>query len=149
MDTVRSWAMGLCMAAVAGAAVTALTPSGALEKSVKTVVSVFLLCSMILPLFNNYGSTENFSSNFFDGSDKAQKQLTGEVSRQAGEFLKSSIEKILEENGILYREVVIQMETTDESVSVESVTVAAPDADGEEVKNLIKNELGVEVQVEK
>ncbi|MCQ2480048.1 MAG: stage III sporulation protein AF [Clostridia bacterium] len=148
MDTVHSWAVGLCAAAVIGAVVTALIPSGSLEKSVKTVVSVFLICAMILPFLKENLASQRYISINFDESDETQKALSAEVGRETEKYLKNSIEEILQKNGISCKDVVIEIEVKDESVSVSKVTVKAPSAEGEKVKKIIKQELGVEASIE-
>ena len=148
MQAVREWAVGMCDAAIAVAVVKVLTPSGSLEKSVKTVVSVFLLCAMILPFCGEKSASQRYISTKFDEAELTEQALTDEVSRQTAQYLKKSIEKILEKNGISYGDVVIDMELKDESVSVRKITVINPDTDAQTVQTIIRKELGAEACVE-
>lgn len=148
MDDLRLWASGLCKAAVIGALAIGLAPSGSLEKCIKTVVSLFLLCSVILPLFKSNSSISADYSKIFDISDAEGEALADEACGQTEEYLKNSVEDVLDKNGINYREVVIEMKRDDYAVSVESVTVVNPSESEETVKAVVKNELGVEIVAE-
>ena len=148
MQAVKEWAVGMCAAAIAGAVVKVLTPSGSLEKSVKTVVAVFLLCAMILPFCGSKTASQRYISTDFDEAELTEQALNNEISRQTAQYLKNSIEKILDKNGISYGDVVIDMELKDETVSVGKITVIYPDTDARTVQTIIKKELGAEVSVE-
>lgn len=137
----------MCSAAVIGAVVTALIPSGSLEKSVKTVVSVFLLCCMILPFFKENLASQRYLSTNFDEAIETETALSSEISKETEKYLKLSIKEILQKNGISCDDVIIEMEVKDESVKVSSVVIKTT-ADSEKVKSIIKQELGVEATVE-
>lgn len=147
MSIIHSWAVGMCSAAVIGAVVTALIPSGSLEKSVKTVVSVFLLCCMILPFFKENLASQRYLSTNFDEAIETETALSSEISKETEKYLKLSIKEILQKNGISCDDVIIEMEVKDESVKVSSVVIKTT-ADSEKVKSIIKQELGVEATVE-
>ncbi|MCQ2470700.1 MAG: stage III sporulation protein AF [Clostridia bacterium] len=147
MNIIHSWAVGMCSAAVIGAVVTALIPSGSLEKSVKTVVSVFLLCCMILPFFKENLASQRYLSTNFDEAIETETALSSEISKETEKYLKLSIKEILQKNGISCDDVIIEMEVKDESVKVSSVVIKTT-ADSEKVKSIIKQELGVEATVE-
>lgn len=51
MDAVRSWAMSVCLAALAAGIAGMLAPKGNLEKLYKFAITLFFLCSVLLPLF--------------------------------------------------------------------------------------------------
>lgn len=137
----------MCSAAVIGAVVTALIPSGSLEKSVKTVVSVFLLCCMILPFFKENLASQRYLSTNFDEAIETETALSSEISKETEKYLKLSIKEILQKKGISCDDVIIEMEVKDESVKVSSVVIKTT-ANSEKVKSIIKQELGVEATVE-
>ncbi len=148
MENLRLWASGLCKAALIGTVAIGLTPSGSFEKCIKTVVSLFLLCAVILPIFNENTASENDYSKIFDISDTESEALADEACTQTSEYLKKSIEDVLQKNGINYREVVIEMKRDGSTLNVESVTVVNPSEGAEQVKAAVRNELGVEVLTE-
>lgn len=60
MDGFRAWALSVCFAAVSGGIFHLLSPEGKMKNVMKLTISLFLLSSMILPLFRN-GALPDFS----------------------------------------------------------------------------------------
>lgn len=147
MEALHLWVTGLCSAAIICAVVTLLTPSGAMEKSVKSVVSVFLICMIILPFFKEKLTFSNNSSNILDESSSTAESMNNEVRMQTESYLKSTVEEVLNKNGISFREVVIDMEMTDNSISIKSVTVFGVEKDVQNVKDILYKETGINAEV--
>jgi len=55
METLRTWALTVAIAALAGGIVRLLAPKGAVEKALRTAVAVFLLSAFLTPLFAQGG----------------------------------------------------------------------------------------------
>ncbi|MDR2753732.1 MAG: hypothetical protein LBB50_05440 [Oscillospiraceae bacterium] len=51
MEFLRNWALTVALSALAGGVVWLLAPKGSVQKAVRTVVAVFLLCAFLSPLF--------------------------------------------------------------------------------------------------
>lgn len=147
METIHSWALGLCAAAIIGSAAAVLTPSGSLEKSMKTIISVFLICAVILPFFKEKSAINNDLSKNFAECDEIEESVGKEVREQTESLLKSTVFDILERKGISCKDIVIQIETADNTVNVKSVTVIAPDKDAQTVKDILKSEAGIDADV--
>lgn len=147
METLHLWVTGICFAAVICAVVTVLTPSGALEKSIKSLVSVFLVCALIMPFFKEKVLYNNDSSIFLDKSSETADNLSEEVKNQTEAYLKSAVEEALKRNGIKYSEVVIEIDICESSVSVKSVTVSGVEDNPQTVKDTLFKETGVNAEV--
>lgn len=147
METLHLWVTGLCTAAVISAVVTVLTPSGALEKSIKSVISVFLICAMIMPFFKAKININNNSSIILDESNETATDMNEAVCEQTENYLKSTVEEVLEKNGISFREVIIDMKIEDDNISVNSVTVSGVDKDAQTVKDILYKELSLNAEV--
>lgn len=147
METLHLWVTGICFAAVICAVVTVLTPSGALEKSIKSLVSVFLICAMIMPFFKEKVLYNNDSSIFLDKSSETADNLSEEIKNQTEAYLKSAVEEALKRNGIKYSEVVIEIDICESSVSVKSVTVSGVEDNPQTVKDTLFKETGVIAEV--
>jgi len=52
MEALRTWALTVALAALAGGIVRLLTPKGSVEKALRTVVAVFLLSAFLSPMFS-------------------------------------------------------------------------------------------------
>lgn len=50
MEMIKNWAFSLCVAAIVGSVMKMLLPDGGLQKTFKTVLCVFFLCVMLVPL---------------------------------------------------------------------------------------------------
>lgn len=138
----------MCAAAIISAVVTALVPSGNLEKSVKTVVSVFLIMSMVKPFIEKNSAVNKDISKNIDAYDESYDETVTETECRTAEYLKSSICTLLSENGISCDDIIVQCEMNSGEISFGSVTVVNPSADDETVKKIIKEQLGTEVIVD-
>ncbi len=149
MEMIRSWVMGITAAAIIGAVVLALNPSGAAEKSVKTIVAVFLISSMILPFVKSENLNFDFDSASVDTARQNEK-IVNSVSEQFKEKLENSITDILSQNGIEVARINIDMNVKTDEVSVEkiSITLKKESADkADEAKNILKEQLSVTAQI--
>lgn len=52
MDAIRSWAMSVCLAALAAGIAGMLAPKGNLEKIYRFAITLFFLCSVLVPLIS-------------------------------------------------------------------------------------------------
>ncbi|MCL2300791.1 MAG: hypothetical protein FWC27_11685 [Firmicutes bacterium] len=55
MSTFRSWALSVAMAALAGGVVWLLAPKGSVQKALRALIAVFLLCAFLMPFFTRGG----------------------------------------------------------------------------------------------
>ena len=55
MEAIRTWALTVALAALAGGIVWLLAPKGTVQKAVRTVVAVFMLCAFLSPLVSLRG----------------------------------------------------------------------------------------------
>ena len=153
VEQIRSWVLSLAVCAIAGAAVLALSPSGSLEKAIKTAVSVFLICSTALPLFS-LKSDIDIEIPEFQFSSENENSIAEKISSQTAASIKKNIEDILSQNGISQADADIKMNVSGEEISVESVTVNINQkysSRAEEIKKLIKDKLGIiaDVRIQK
>ncbi|MDR2687196.1 MAG: hypothetical protein LBB75_05540 [Oscillospiraceae bacterium] len=51
MEQLRTWALSVAMAALAGGLVWLLAPKGSVQKALRTLIGVFLLCAFLSPFF--------------------------------------------------------------------------------------------------
>lgn len=50
MDSVKQWALGVCATAIFSSVIYAVAPKGNMQKVMRCVVSLSVVCSMVLPL---------------------------------------------------------------------------------------------------
>ena len=122
MDIIRSWVTGVTAAAIIGAIVLALTPGGAVEKSVKTVVSVFLISSMILPLVK--AENVNLDFKIDEGQTVTQnEEIVNSLVEHFKEKLELSINETLNNSGIQVSQISIDINTNGDEISVEKIKI--------------------------
>ncbi len=147
METIHSWALGLCAAAVVGSAAAVLTPSGTFEKSIKTVISVFLICALIMPLFKENSALQSYLSINLDEAVKVDESISEQIYMQTEKYFKNTVSEILKKNGISFKDIVIEIEAAEDTVNVKSVTVISPDREAQAVRDILKNEAGIDADV--
>ena len=150
MESIRLWITGVASAAVIGSVILALTPDGSAEKTVKTVVSTFLILSMLIPF--SKGVELNTETQLSDEniSVENKEEITDAIARQIKNKLNTSIEKILAQNGIQAYSVGIDMNTNGDEITIEKVTVVLSKESKKElsfVEKIIKAELDVDATV--
>ena len=55
MEQLRTWALSVAMAALAGGVVWLLAPKGSVQKALRALIAVFLLCAFLTPFFTRSG----------------------------------------------------------------------------------------------
>jgi len=113
METLRSWALTVALSALAGGIVWLLAPKGSVQKAVRAVVAVFLLCAFLSPLLTRSGSIDWAWSGFQEpptlaGLDEAaSRQLQAAVEQE----IRGRMAGVLEARGIDFRPGQILLET--------------------------------------
>ncbi len=151
MEGVYSWATAVTVCSVIACIVEILTSNSSLEKTVRFVLGLFMLCVIIAPIMSTvtqFGSmdfeTEYKYDEDYDGMKEAQvKILKSEIGRL--------VEKTLTENDIKPIVTLITVDI-DENDSIESIKAAVTleNADKEKAataEELIRNKLGIECSV--
>ncbi|MBQ8784375.1 MAG: stage III sporulation protein AF [Clostridia bacterium] len=150
METIRLWVTGLASAAVIGAVVLVLTPGGGAEKAVKTIVSVFLISSMLLPFVK--GAELSLDTELPDEEEVIQNEngISEAMAEQFEVKLRETIENILSQKGIHTRSVSIDIKTNGDEISVEKVTVVIKKESANNLasaKEILENELQIKADV--
>ena len=151
METLRSWALTVALSALAGGIVWLLTPKGSVQKAVRTVVAVFLLCAFLSPLFR-------WSGNLFDWAlpepltlagldESASRQLQAAVEQE----IRGRIGEVLQARGIQFQSGQILLETDilpEGSINIAAVGVIlrrGTDTDG--LREELGAAIGLDVEV--
>ena len=149
MDIIRSWVTGVTAAAIIGAIVLALTPGGAVEKSVKTVVSVFLISSMILPLVK--AENVNLDFKIDEGQTVTQnEEIVKSLVEHFKEKLELSINETLNNSGIQVSQISIDINTNGDEISVEKIKIVLKKESADEViraKEILEKELSLQAEI--
>lgn len=145
MDLIKQWALTLAVSAAAGAVVLMLAPDGALGKSVRTAVSLFLIVSMLSPFL---GGIDFSDFVILPEAEYEQPDLTDTAAKLTEKAVREKISAILSECGINGAEISIDISTEGENISVDGIRIAAESGDFETAENRIKAEIGAETEIE-
>ncbi len=151
MDFIKTWALRIVVSSVMVSFVLIMAPGGALEKSVKTAISLFMLFTIIYPFLDvscvDAGLEfvdEIVQPEKVDGGKLIVEQLENEISVQ--------IEKLLVGNSINVKDIDVNVNLTDENeVEVKSINVIASFSEEwtvEKIKHLINDNCGFKAEVE-
>lgn len=100
MDAFREWALCLIIAAAAGSIVCAVSPRGATDKTVRTVVGIFVVITVCVPLTNIESADSDYifaASHAVADSGEALNELLLENCKSAVE---SELKPVAEKYGI-------------------------------------------------
>ena len=154
MEALRQWALCVTFSAVAGAVVYILSPKGATDKTVKTVVSLFLITAILSPFITQKRIYTDFSAFSAAGSAPAAGNLGDTVNRQLDDtfcaILTAQIQSVLREMGITDGQITVLTDIDGQgSIFIKQVTVRIPEkhADmNEKVKQKIKEATGLDIE---
>ena len=150
MDELRLWITGLTTAAIIGAIVLVLAPGGGAEKTVKTMVSVFLVSSIVLPIAKNTDWKAETEFYLEENAAGTENSIAGEMAEQMKTKIADSVENILLKEGIQVHSVSIDIKTDGDELSVEKITVALKKASSQKVNEtaqILEAQLGVNADV--
>ncbi len=126
MDRVQQWALGICLTVLVNAMVQYMIPKGSMEKMLRLVVGVIVLCGLLLPFTElsklDWNLEQPASARYdYDGfSDEVERQIFQQAERNIQQVVIAELEK----NGYRWKNVSVSMDTNpDGSIVIEQVVV--------------------------
>ncbi len=151
MDFIKNWVLIIVSAAVVGSVALLLCPSGNMEKTVKTVISIFMLSAIVMP-FASSGFMELDLRQYNEISGEAYKENSGEILKEiTTDEIENLIKKSLNDNSIAYDDIMAVVSEYDNVINIEEIVLTVTDGSGTETANavkLIKEIIGNDVNVE-
>ena len=149
MEVIKSWALSVTGAAIITAVISLISPSGALEKSVKTVISLFMLLSFIAP-FVKIDTSELFSVDVEHINECIEdNKLKKEVEYETISILKNEIvtriNTYINENIKSKSEVDVKISISENyDIVIEKISIVLhAQTDISEIERYVKNEFGI------
>ena len=102
METIKTWGMTICFAALAAGLANIVAPKGNLEKVYKFAVSLFFLCCVLVPLFSLKGISLDLDLSSLSSQQNSSIQKTVEQQKiEEAEFgISDQIEAVCKANGV-------------------------------------------------
>lgn len=150
MDALKQWIISLVFSAAAGTLISVISPKGSNDKTVKTVVGIFIIAAVCVPLSEIEASDFSVPAFVQDEiiADNSMNDFTVEML-ETELFNKAS--EVASEFGCSIKDVEIQAEYDDENcIIIHEMTVYFINPENEKVTEIaakIENELGVPVTV--
>ncbi len=149
METFKSWAVSVVAAATIAAIISLLAPVGNFEKTIKIIVTLFVLASFIAP-FVKSDIFDDFSG-ITDGMEEIieENELENEVEEEIADSLKSAVESEISAyfagKGIDITDIKTDVRIEDDnSIFVKRISIVLPgNTPTEEFENYISARFGV------
>ncbi len=151
MNALRLWCGGVCAAAIAAAVIGFLAPRGNLRHTLRTVLVLFTLCALLLPL-GSIPFSELFSAlepENFGAAEDYSKRILGDFTKTAAENLRNLAEKTLIEKGIPYRKIEVAADIDAEGcIEIKQILLVSGDPESALLGEAALSEtLGIPVEV--
>ena len=153
MEELRSWAVTVCLAALAAGIAGMVTPKGNLEKTYRFTVSLFFLCCVLIPVFQMKNIRLNMDIPALSSSagDAVQSTVDSQKITQAQDSVSRLVTETFRQNGATPRSVRTTASLSkDGAVSVDRVDVVLSKTNYSRKDSLTKavqSSLGVPITV--
>lgn len=154
MDAVHQWALGICLTVLINAVVHYVIPSGSMEKMLRLVLGVFVLCGILLPLSKTLPSLDwemEKPTETIHDTDGFAGEVERQIFSQAEQNIKQVVIVELEKNGYPWKNVSVRMDTNEDRGIVINQVVVTLDKDAlvqkEELTAHLEKTLGLKTEV--
>lgn len=153
MEILKSWALSVTAASVITAVITFISPSGSIEKSVKTITSLFMLICFIVPLVNAdmHNSVafdlESISECIDDG--RLKKEVENEAISVLENEIITKIKAYIEKKGIYNPKIQVLINISDKyDIIIKKISIELSDnVDTLGIVKFVENEFGITPEV--
>ena len=139
MEALKGWAIGACMASLAGTVVHFLSPSGNVQRIFKVVISVFFITVLIYPIgllgdgISDITEGYTYPEYYADNVEKIGDVLLQQSINQ----LELVVESVVEELEITDYEISIKTDIdSDDSIVISSIDVTVSESCSERAQEL-------------
>ena len=156
MGLVKEWSSLICLASMAGVIFELILPPGKMEKMIRMVLGIFMVCIIIFPFSERKNSWDfkikKITSGYVDKERvKFVEKINGQIEYLAKENVRRVIVGFLKDEGIEYEKIEIFMDTDKhKNISIIKCKIYLnKDDDGlkEKVKSDVENKFGIETEV--
>ncbi len=153
MEAIKSWALIICFASVACTMLEIITPDGKMEKMMKLVFGVFMLCAIITPLITTLKNIDiSLKTNDYEYNIKEYKnEFDTKINEVAIDKIKDLVLNELSLINIKPRKIDVFMDMKDKDcISIKEITVTLDKQNlnkQEEVKKVIEEKLGIKTNI--
>lgn len=152
MQELKVWALNICLCLIGSAIVVFLVPKGNIEKPMKSLVAIFILTILLLPILENKITNINFeNSNLFDfdiKSSDVNTQINIALAKQGEAAIRDLIDKQLTNISVEKSKInIITDIDEDNRIIIKDIKISVQPSDKryeEKIKEEVKNLTGLE-----
>ena len=130
MDALKSWAVSLIAAAVAGTFAMIVSPRGSMDKTIRAVIGIFVVAAIFSPLTELKNDGKNFFEKeafAFEEEKEADENLNEYLLSACKNAVNSEIKKAADELNIPSHQSEIEAYVDDENcIIIQSITIQIP-----------------------
>lgn len=121
---IKTWAISLCVAALAGAIVQLLTPDTSLKKLMRFVTAAFFLSCLIAPVLTGLPEIAPAQGKAEQALWEAREGLRGVIDGQMEHSMLAQVRTLLEEKGVYAENISFSYNTADKNrISITQIDV--------------------------
>lgn len=148
MDMIKQWIISLIFACAAGTLISVISPKGSSEKTLRTVVGIFVVAAICAPLSKL--DADNFSIPAFAYEDSVayESEMNGYFANAIEAEIERHILKIVEEKNLSIGELTVEAENNNGCIIIHKILVKIQDNEfdaAKEAAEILSGELGIPV----
>ncbi len=150
MEAIRGWGIGIVLVSAVCTLVMLLSPSGSIEKQVRTAVAIVMLAVLVKPFLSGIQIENELIFEYEDYSGDVEAYEDRIVSSFKMQII-DKIHRSLKEKGIKSEKIEVDIKLEDNEISIERVRVGITEefkTYQTEILEIIKNEFGIIAETE-
>lgn len=150
MSALTDIILAFCISLVAIGLVSILVPSGSTEKPMKMLIAITMMAMLMAPFLKGDINWDFTTENLADNRS-LEDTAVGRARAMAESQMELALSDLLNRNEIEVDEILVNMDICEDgSIFISQISISSDFTSGDEmqaVKNIVKEELGVDVEV--
>ncbi len=152
IEGIKSWAFSVCAAAVCGAVMNMLLPEGSEKRIFKTVLCLFMLCSILSPILSMDFSALSTETDFKENRAQTEgitEELLAFSANEAENTIINDTAAALAEKGITADNISVEVNILpDGSINISRFVITVSGGNPEEIKSIAEKRTGLLPEIE-
>ncbi len=152
IEGIKSWAFSVCAAAICGAVMNMLLPEGSEKRIFKTVLCLFMLCSILSPILSMDFSALSTETDFKENRAQTEgitEELLAFSANEAENTIINDTAAALAEKGIAADNISVEVNILpDGSINISRFVITVSGDNPEEIKSIAEKRIGLLPEIE-
>lgn len=148
MDMIKQWIISLIFACAAGTLVSVISPKGSGEKTLRTVVGIFVIAAICAPLSELDADDFTIPAFAYEYSEYNEYGMNEYLTQALEEEISRRISEIVEKNNLSIGDVTVKAENNNDCIIIHNLLIKAQNNEYESAQNaaeILSDELGIPV----